>query len=152
LDGVTISGGEPFEQAPALAELLDGLIEWRRETEQSIDILCYSGFPFARLQRDFSDILLRLDAIIPEPYVETLPDKALWRGSSNQTLVPLSDFGHSRYAPLVNAKLAEKGDFQVMVQADRVWFIGIPARGDMKKLEQACRSRGVIQSEVSWRA
>jgi anaerobic ribonucleoside-triphosphate reductase activating protein len=33
--GVTISGGEPFEQPAALAALLDGLIAWRREIAHS---------------------------------------------------------------------------------------------------------------------
>jgi anaerobic ribonucleoside-triphosphate reductase activating protein len=49
--GVTISGGEPFEQPDALVELLDGLHAWRRETEHPIDFLCYSGRCLLRCPR-----------------------------------------------------------------------------------------------------
>src|SRR4051812_41543155 len=35
-EGVTISGGEPFEQAAALVTLLDGLSVWRQEAKLPI--------------------------------------------------------------------------------------------------------------------
>jgi anaerobic ribonucleoside-triphosphate reductase activating protein len=152
LGGVTISGGEPFEQPDPLVELLDGLHAWRREMGQPIDFLCYSGLSLARLRHNFSSVLERLDALIPEPYVDRLPRGGQWRGSNNQLLVPLSDLGQERYAPFVNDEGSSKSDFQVMVRGGRIWLIGIPARGDMEKLEEASRARGVIQGRVSWRA
>ncbi|MCC6504516.1 MAG: 4Fe-4S cluster-binding domain-containing protein, partial [Aquimonas sp.] len=66
-DGVTISGGEPFQQSTALSLLLVGLHAWRRELGEPFDILCYSGFPMHRLKRDHPEVLRLLDAIIPEP-------------------------------------------------------------------------------------
>jgi anaerobic ribonucleoside-triphosphate reductase activating protein len=152
IDGVTISGGEPFEQPDGLAALLDGLSTWRTESQPAMDFLCYSGLPIARLRRDFSPILGRLDAIISEPYVARLPSNRIWRGSANQSLVPLSDLGQQRYAPFVDAAPTKKGSFQVMTQEGRIWFIGIPARGDFEKLELACRDRGVVAEGMSWRA
>ena len=65
LDGVTISGGEPFDQPQALAALLDGLIRWRADSAADFDILCYSGYPFARLQKAHEKLLRKLDALIP---------------------------------------------------------------------------------------
>src|SRR5262245_52975450 len=44
-DGVTITGGEPFDQPEALGVLLDGLARWRASTGRSLDVLCYSGYP-----------------------------------------------------------------------------------------------------------
>lgn len=152
VSGVTVSGGEPFEQPGALAELLDGLDMWRREVKRPIDFLCYSGLPLARLRRDFSPIVSRLDALIPEPYVDRLPRGGTWRGSNNQPLVLLSDLARERYAPFANGEGSSKSDFQVMVHDGRIWLIGIPARGDMEKLEAASRERGVIHGGVSWRA
>jgi anaerobic ribonucleoside-triphosphate reductase activating protein len=151
-DGVTISGGEPFEQPTALLNLLNGLSSWRRDAELSIDFLCYSGLPFACLQRDFANILAHLDAVIPEPFLDSRPSKRPWRGSTNQPLIPLSNLGHNRYDPFIDMEITGKKDFQIEVQGGRIWFVGIPSRGDMQKLEEACRSRGIVPENVSWRA
>lgn len=151
-DGVTISGGEPFDQPQALAALLDGLIAWRAGGGPDFDILCYSGYPLATLQKKHAHLLEKLDALIPEPFVEAKPLTHLWRGSANQPLLPLSERGRSRYAARVDA-LAESAEkrIQAMLDGDRVWYVGIPARGDMAALEAACKTRGVDFSQVSWR-
>lgn len=151
-DGITISGGEPFEQPEALKALLDGLAAWRREIAHLFDILCYSGFPLGRIEREHADILTRLDAIIPDPYVDRLPLGKLWRGSANQPLVALSPLGCERYAAFLEAEADGKGTFQVSVDAGSVLYIGIPGRGDMVRLEAAARKRGVLLGGVSWRA
>ena len=151
-DGVTISGGEPFEQPDALAALLAGLCAWRDEPPgHSFDILCYSGFGFSRLDRDHPTILARLDALIPSPYADRLPRGGLWRGSTNQPLLPLSPRGRERYAQFVDAVPDGKGALQVSVQVEHVMYIGIPDRDDMRRLESAVGRRGVALRGVSWR-
>jgi hypothetical protein len=47
VDGVTITGGEPFEHPDGLAELLRGLHAWRADLERPVDILCYSGLRYS---------------------------------------------------------------------------------------------------------
>jgi anaerobic ribonucleoside-triphosphate reductase activating protein len=152
LDGVTISGGEPFDQAPALADLLNALIDWRTSAGLDFDILCYSGYPLARLQSKHAKLLGKLDALIPEPYVDKQPLTHVWRGSANQPLVLLSQRGRDRYSNFVDARAdgAQKR-MQAMVDGDRVWYVGIPARGDMAALEASCKERGVAFDQVSWR-
>ncbi|MBS0321675.1 MAG: radical SAM protein [Proteobacteria bacterium] len=152
LDGVTISGGEPFEQPAALAALLDGLAAWRAEAALDFDVLCYSGYPLKTLERDHALLLRGLDAVIPEPYADRLAEGGLWRGSSNQTLVPLSARGQARYARWIDAPAPATGKaMQVAVDGRRVWMIGIPARGDMARVEALCASRGLALTDVSWR-
>ena len=152
LDGVTISGGEPFDQPRALANLIDGLILWRASIASDFDILCYSGYPLPKLQKRHASVLAKLDAIIPEPFVDSLPLTHLWRGSSNQSLVPLSARGRARYATFVDAPADTFGKrIQAGVDGERIWFVGIPARGDMAALEATCAERGVELRKVSWR-
>ena len=152
LDGVTISGGEPFEQPVALAALLDGLHAWRAETSADFDILCYSGLPLRRLRAEHRPILERLDAVIPEPYVDSLPLGKVWRGSTNQSLVPLSARGETRYASFVDAPAgANAKRIQVAVEPDRIWYIGIPDRDDMARVVATCRERGLVFVKNSWR-
>jgi len=152
LDGVTISGGEPFDQPQALAALLDGLIRWRADSAADFDILCYSGYPFARLQKAHEKLLRKLDALIPEPYIDNQPLTHLWRGSANQPLLPLSARGRDRYAAFVAAVADPAAKrMQATVDGERIWYVGIPARGDMAALEQSCAQRGVAFDAVSWR-
>lgn len=148
LDGVTISGGEPFEQAAALAQLLEGLARWRARRHLDFDILCYSGYPLATLRARHAALLGRLDAVIAEPYVDALPGEHPWCGSSNQKLTVLSRRGQRRYAAAPNP--AGKR-IQALADGQRVWYVGIPARGDMARLEALCHERGVDFAQVSWR-
>ncbi len=152
LDGITISGGEPFDQAPALGALLDALRHWRSSAGLDFDILCYSGYPLATLQKRHAKLLAKLDALIPEPYAEGLPLTHLWRGSANQKLIPLSPLGVARYQPYLDAPAAMFGKrIQVQVADGRLWSIGIPDRGDMAALEKLAGERGLLFSDVSWR-
>ena len=152
LDGVTISGGEPFEQPRALEALLRGLDRWRREAQLEFDILCYSGLPFVKLERKHAALLALLDALIPEPFVEAAPLERVWRGSGNQPLVPLTERGRLRYAEFVEAPADRGGKrMQAAIEGGRVWMIGIPARGDMQRVEALCQERGLALTQVSWR-
>jgi anaerobic ribonucleoside-triphosphate reductase activating protein len=151
-DGITISGGEPFDQPKPLAALLTQLVAWRTTAWLDFDILCYSGYPLKTLEKQHAKILARLDALIPEPYADGRPLGALWRGSDNQTLVPLSARGRTRYEASIAAPQADSEKrMQVSVEDGKLWMIGIPHRGDMAALEDLCRQRGVQLNQVSWR-
>ena len=69
VDGVTISGGEPFDQPEALDALLAKLDGWRRAHVRPIDFLCYSGRSLPALRARYGHILARLDAVIPGPFI-----------------------------------------------------------------------------------
>ena len=157
LDGVTISGGEPFDQPAALNELLRGLARWRERRKLDFDILCYSGYPLATLRERHSALLGRLDAVIAEPYIDALPSAHPWCGSANQKLTLLSARGRRRLAAQAGqpsaGSIAPHGKrIQALVDGQRVWYVGIPARGDMARLEELCRARGVDFAQVSWRS
>lgn len=149
--GITISGGEPFEQPAGLSSLLDGILCWRQNLTNSVDILCYSGFPFKRLKHNHGFILSKIDALIPEPFMEHLPSNRSWRGSRNQRLIPLSALGRERYCQQAS-ETSVKASLQVSVEGSRVTFIGIPKRDDMTRLEEASLRRGIRLKDVSWRA
>jgi anaerobic ribonucleoside-triphosphate reductase activating protein len=85
VDGVTISGGEPFEQATELADLVEYL-----HAELSPDIIVYSGYTLAEL-REFNDpdverVLSSIGVLIDGRYNTELDDGVGIRGSSNQRI------------------------------------------------------------------
>lgn len=69
-EGVTFSGGEPFWQAPALAEVA------RRIKAAGLNVMSFTGFTLEALQRQdaptgAADLLAQLDLLIDGPYVQT---------------------------------------------------------------------------------
>jgi anaerobic ribonucleoside-triphosphate reductase activating protein len=146
-DGVTITGGEPFEQADALDELVTGVRRWSDSVDREIDILTYSGLPLETLLRQHEPIVRRLDALIPEPFVVTDAPNGPWRGSGNQPLVILSEVGERRFVQ----DAGMRPTLQVSVDGGVLWLIGVPKPGDLSRLSAELRTRGVELEDVSWR-
>lgn len=146
-DGITITGGEPFQQPEALAALLDGLRDMRPDR----DILAYSGYTLPWLQRRRAEVLAKLDAVISAPFREGQPTDLVWRGSGNQPLTPLSALGRRRFAPYVDAT-RDQPEMQFRISGETVWIVGIPPRGALDRVVAACASEGVAFKEVSWSA
>ena len=84
VDGFTISGGEPFQQADELLLLLSYL------TPISTDILIYTGYRLEELRELNSEsvngILDSAAVVVDGAYIEDLNDNSVLRGSSNQQI------------------------------------------------------------------
>ncbi len=81
IDGLTISGGEPFLQAGTLASLLEIIEEKRPE----LTVLAFSGYQLEALNwPEAQRLLSHLDLLIDGPYRQDLNDDKGLRGSSNQ--------------------------------------------------------------------
>ncbi len=151
VDGVTISGGEPFQQPEALRALLEGIRAW---AAPEVDVLVYSGYSLSRLQRSATtrEPLSLCDAVVTGPYIERLNTgdiRQRWRGSGNQRIIAVSPLGRKRYG---DAECDETGPhMQVSVEGDRIYYIGIPRRGDMERLTERLTLAGIHGGEVSWR-
>jgi len=147
VDGITISGGEPFDQPAALA----GLTRWLRERfdPDRIDVLVYSGYAHADLVAQHPGIVAELDVLITEPFrAQAAGTQLRWRGSPNQRLVALSDLGRRRYAEHLDAP-ADTG-LQIDVHDGAVRLIGVPRPGDLVRIEQGLARRGIALDECSW--
>lgn len=89
-DGVTWSGGEPFDQAAALAAITRRLQDLRPD----LSVMAYSGYTRASLERSgdagTAALLERLDVLVDGRYVRRRHAALRWRGSSNQVVHDLS--------------------------------------------------------------
>lgn len=90
LDGVTFSGGEPFEQSEALSKLA------KRLKNTDLTIWCYSGYTYEQLKEiatyrvSTKTLLSLVDVLVDGPFIQSLADPNLkYRGSSNQHIYAL---------------------------------------------------------------
>jgi anaerobic ribonucleoside-triphosphate reductase activating protein len=90
LQGITISGGEPFLQPDAVLTLL------RYAHEDNLDVTVYSGYTFEDLSKRgnpaINAILDEAEYLIDGPFVYQLKDlNLLFRGSKNQRIIDLKE-------------------------------------------------------------
>ena len=89
LDGMTFSGGEPFEQAAVLAELA------QKVNDSGMNIVCYTGYTFEQILSSNDENKLKLLSLcwllIDGLYVKELHSwQHEFRGSSNQRIIDIA--------------------------------------------------------------
>lgn len=137
-DGVTISGGEPFEQSPALELLLRGI---RKLT--TANILVYSGKPLSALTDEQSVTAGLIDCLISEPFELNSSQTRYLMGSDNQRMTRLTPLGRKVFGPLNRQANDSDRRLDVMFDEDGVvWLAGIPGRGDLARLQVLLEETG----------
>ena len=142
IEGVTLTGGDPFDQPrTALLELLTHIRERSR-----LSIVCYTGRSLEQLvcggEAGLNRAILgRIDMLIDGPYRDDLNQGHLWRGSSNQRIWFLTP----RYRHLKRELAHAMGrDLEFELSLDgRLSIAGIPAKGFMEAFAARLNSRGV---------
>jgi anaerobic ribonucleoside-triphosphate reductase activating protein len=140
VEGLTLSGGEPFTQAEALVRLAD-----RVRVRRPLSLMAFSGYTLQWLRRRGSPgqraLLERLDILVDGPYRHDLHADLRWRGSSNQRI---------HFLTPCHAHLAQADDRGVGMEVEvddhgSVHWMGVPpVPGFREAFEQALRGQGVI--------
>lgn len=87
VDGLTILGGEPFQNTLDLIEILKKI-----KTETNKDIWIYSGYTYDEILEDRSknELLELCDILVDGLFINELKDLSLrFRGSSNQRIIDI---------------------------------------------------------------
>lgn len=145
IEGITISGGEPFAQAAALAALMEGI---RRRRD--LGLILYSGYRLAALHKvarregGVQRLLAQIDLLIDGRYVESENDGARLNGSANQCVIPLT----GRYLQNLDhydSSLARS--VEVHVDVDLRMLVGIPSARQLQWWESwKSKSLGKVSS------
>ena len=131
IDGVSISGGEPFAQASGLAALVEAVRE-----RTNLGILVFSGYTLQELRRRartmpaIGRVLGSIDLLIDGRYRHELNDSKGLRGSTNQCLHYLTP----RYAGTDDR--LQRAD-RTMELHDTRWgqiYVGLPPLASWQKI------------------
>ena len=143
IDGLTLSGGEPMLQAKALANLVDIVRD-----NADMGVICYTGYNIEHIihngNQDQHALLSKLDMLIDGAYIREKHADLLWRGSSNQRLIALTD----RYKHIINETAGDSDQSAglefFLDESGHTSFAGVPSMpGFRTQFEGMMRERGI---------
>jgi len=138
VDGITISGGEPFDQFDALLAIV---VQLRKKTE--VDILLYTGYCIEDIPEQLQQIKPYIDVLISDPFQRQTSQTLRLRGSDNQRLHCFTSQAKEKYAYYQQVVTTNDNVLDVMFDAEGVvWFAGIPKRDDFIKLQTILKQQG----------
>lgn len=149
-DGLTVSGGEPLQQAAGLASLLRGIR--RLDFTTPSDVLVYTGYERTELDSAQATVAGLADVLITGRYLATAPTRRIWRGSANQEMLLLTPLARERYTPFLDYEPAAP-PIQIEADADgHAWWVGVPNHPETKRqLDSTLAELGYSLRSASWR-
>ncbi|QAY71440.1 4Fe-4S single cluster domain-containing protein [Xylanimonas protaetiae] len=139
LDGLTVTGGEPLQQAQAVTAVLRLV----RAAHPELDVLVFTGYAAAAARRRAPELFAVADAVVAGPYRRDRPSDHPLLASANQTLELLTARALTRYAGL-------RPRIQVGADDDDLWLLGLPEPGDLDRVREALAARGIHLEGASW--
>lgn len=122
IEGITISGGEPFLQATKIALFLQSIKALRPE----LNSIIFTGFEREELIWEGAIALLVVaDVVITGKYVESLNDNQGLRGSSNQTFHFLTDAFKGKEEYFYH----KERNLEYHISNQQVLMVGVPPKG-----------------------
>ena len=137
--GLTLSGGEPFQQAEAAAEFVRAV----KALQPTWDVFVWTGYTLddlvtkAQKEPAIQDLLRQIDILVDGPYkaAQRSPGK-LWCGSTNQRVLALTPRGQGLVLAAQTAwALGDHDEFEVQISpGGHVVVTGFPPRGIVREL------------------
>lgn len=136
VDGVTITGGEPFEQSEELFELV------RRISATITDILVFTGYTYEEicLSKEKAKTLEYISVLVEGRYIEEQNKQLPLRGSSNQRIM-LFDSAYERiYKDYLQQPYST---VQNLHFSDSTISVGIHAKDFPQRIETILQKKGL---------
>ncbi len=139
INGITLSGGEPFEQSIPLSSFCEQI-----KKKSDLSILAYTGYRLSALELNptFSNLLAHLDILIDGEFREELAGPFLYRGSANQRIL-FRDEKTKKWKTEKSAPQANGSEIQVALGTEEILITGFPDSRLQKKFETRLASRGI---------
>ena len=121
IEGITISGGEPFLQAEALWHLIEQL-----KGKNDLGVIVYTGFTLEQLKekndKNINLFLENIDILIDGLYNDKLNDGVSLRGSSNQNIYQFTQRYDSVFDKYYGKKTRE---IEIYMQDKNMMLVGV---------------------------
>ena len=109
INGITFSGGEPFLQSLACAELSRALKRMGKT------VMCYTGYEYEELKKSgdsrVDEFLNCIDILVDGPYLKGFPPEHPWAGSGNQKVYALKNGDIENVIQHEGAKMAIEHEY-----------------------------------------
>jgi anaerobic ribonucleoside-triphosphate reductase activating protein len=123
IEGVTLSGGEPFAQPGALSLLIKKVKAQRPD----LNFISFTGYSFEALtSKPQKELLNSLDLVITELFVEELNSEYGLRGSDNQQFIFLTD----RLEPFREGIINGKKITETFILNEQVVQVGVMSESE----------------------
>jgi anaerobic ribonucleoside-triphosphate reductase activating protein len=126
-DGITITGGEPFQQYEQLITFLHLI-----KTKTKLNIQCFSGYYLQELKDIYPDLLFLkyIDVLVDGRYIKEQHDDANLIGSSNQTIYNIVENQVS-----VSKVISTSKKISLLIDKEsQIYMTGIPRKGELDSL------------------
>lgn len=135
-DGITISGGEPFQQYEQLIAFL-----FLIKNKTKLEVQCYTGYSLDEIQNLFPDKLFAkyIDVLVDGRYIESLHENTNTKGSTNQSI-----YKFINEVPVIqkNFNFSNKWSLQVS-ESNQIYMVGIPQKNELITLCNDLRKNGI---------
>ena len=140
VDGITISGGEPFSQREELLLLINEVSKW------CDDILIFTGFLKEELMEDeiARQILSKIQVLVDGAYIEDKNEGEILRGSSNQRIFYQSETIMKKYDDYEELHRGKHLVENFRVNGG-VIAVGIHKKDFKDELEKALKKRKIVK-------
>lgn len=140
IEGITVTGGEPFEQPAAVGHLCEAV------RKAGLSVMLFTGWTYKSICQHrgeaVQNLLSQIDILVDGPFIQHLADKhLLWRGSSNQEVRFLTD----RYGPDVLQKDKQLQVEGQLTPGSALQVTGFPEKSDIAVLtERLAAEAGIL--------
>lgn len=135
-DGITISGGEPFDQYEQLIAFCSFI-----KLKTQLNVFVYSGYTMVEIEQDHCDRLFTncIDYLLDGRYVYELNRNESLRGSANQKLFRFDD------CEITEMEVhPEKPLWSVHVSdTNEIFLTGIPGQDDLRSIQNELAHAGI---------
>lgn len=135
-DGITISGGEPFQQYEQLIAFV-----YLIKTQTKLNIQCYTGYELNELSTLYQDglYLKFIDYLVDGRYVQSQHEDENIKGSKNQNYYQIINGEAIKFDSDFKSK---KWSVNVSLEGN-IYMAGIPMKSDIKNLISDLQNKGI---------
>ncbi len=138
-DGITVSGGEPFQQYEQLISFLHLV-----KTKTNLTVYCFSGYYLNELEEKFPDklFLKYIDYLVDGRYIEEEHENTNVKGSENQSVFRIID-----EVPVKQNKTSASKKWSVNISNNnRIYMTGVPKKNELEELCNELLEVGIIKT------